>query len=47
MKFQWPSRQEDIRQIDRKQVEWLLDGLAIEQVKAHHEVKITKNNTCF
>ena len=47
MKFQWPSQKEDVREIDRKQVEWLLDGLSIEQVKAHHDVKIRGEDTCF
>ena len=47
MKFQWPSNKEDIRQINQKQLEWLLDGLDIEQVKAHHNVKITGKNVCF
>ena len=33
----------------RKQipVEWLLQGLEIEQKKAHHQVKINRENTCF
>lgn len=30
-----------------KQVEWLLEGLEIEQKKAHHEVKIKAENVCF
>ena len=47
MKFQWPARKEDVREIDRRQVEWLLDGLSIEQVKAHHDVKINEKNVCF
>ena len=47
MKFQWPSKKEDLRQIDRKQVEWLLDGLSIDQVKAHHEVTFKEQNICF
>ena len=37
MKFQWP----------RTPVEWLLQGLEIEQKKAHHQVKINHENSCF
>ena len=44
MKFQWPSRREDVLKIDKKQVEWLLDGLSIEQSKAHHP---DRSNVCF
>lgn len=47
MKFQWPSNKEDVRLINKKQVEWLLDGLSIEQVKAHHNVKINDKSTCY
>lgn len=47
MKFQWPKDSEMIKEITYKQVEWLLEGLEIEQKKAHHEVKIKLENTCF
>lgn len=47
MKFQWPSRQEDVREIDSRQLEWLLDGLSIEQKKAHHRVAIKKEDVCY
>lgn len=47
MKFQWPSKKEDVMKIDKKQVEWLLDGLSIEQSKAHHPVKADRSNVCF
>ena len=47
MKFQWPKDQEEVKEISRKQVEWLLEGLSIEQKKAHHEVKISAKNSCF
>ena len=30
-----------------QQVEWLLQGLKIEQKKAHYEVKISSKNSCF
>ena len=47
MKFQWPSHEKDVRLLDKKQVEWLLDGLSIEQIKAHHIVKVNGKNSCF
>lgn len=47
MKFQWPFNKEDICQINQKQMEWLLDGLNMEQVKVYHNVKITGRNVCF
>lgn len=36
-----------IREIFAKQIEWLLEGLEIEQKKAHHGIKISKENICF
>lgn len=37
--FQWPDKQSaDTRQINRRQLDWLLDGLALEQSQAHSEV---------
>lgn len=47
MKFQWPKDSEMVKEITCKQVEWLLEGLEIEQRKAHYEVKITTENVCF
>ena len=47
MKFQWPSTADDVKAIDSKQLQWLLDGLEIEQKKAHHKVDLTLKNTCY
>ena len=47
MKFQWPRTPDDVKEISFQQVEWLLQGLEIEQKKAHHQVKINRENTCF
>lgn len=47
MKFQWPKESEMVKEITSKQIEWLLEGLEIEQRKAHYEVKITTENVCF
>lgn len=37
MKFQWPKSQEEVRTITKRQLEWLSEGLQIEQKKAHKE----------
>ena len=47
MKFQWPKDDSEVKEISIRQVEWLLQGLAIEQEKAHRDVKIGFENTCF
>ena len=40
MKFQWPRTPEEVKEISFQQVEWLLQGLEIEQKKALHEVSV-------
>ena len=35
MKFQWPKNEGEVRDITKRQMEWLLDGLQIDQKKAH------------
>ena len=47
MKFQWPRTPDEVKEISFQQVEWLLQGLEIEQKKAHHQVKITGENSFF
>ena len=47
MKFQWPKDEASVKQITAKQLEWLLSGLSIEEKKAHREVKIHTENSCF
>lgn len=47
MKFRWPKSPKEVKEISFQQVEWLLQGLEIEQKKAHHEVKMGKGNSCF
>lgn len=47
MKFQWPRTPDEVKEISFQQVEWLLQGLEIEQKKAHHPVKIRAQDTCF
>lgn len=47
MKFQWPKDSNEAREITDQQVTWLLQGLNIEQKKAHIELKMNTINTCF
>jgi transposase len=42
MKFQWPKSQVEVRTITKRQLEWLLEGLQIDQKKAHTENIDTK-----
>jgi len=36
--FQWPKSEEDIRDITPQQLRWLMEGLSIDQPKAHKKV---------
>ena len=47
MKFQWPRNTEEVKEITGQQLEWLLEGLEIEQKKAHHPVSISSEKTCI
>ena len=47
MKFQWPRTPEEVKEISFRQVEWLLQGLEIEQKKALHEVRADLKNSCY
>lgn len=47
MTFQWPRKTDEIKDITPQQVRWLLEGLEIEQKKAHKPLQITLENTCF
>lgn len=47
MKFQWPRNTDEVKEITFQQVEWLLQGLEIEQKKAHHQVRINHENSCY
>lgn len=38
MKFQWPKSQGEVRDITKRQLEWLLQGLQIDQKKAHPNI---------
>jgi transposase len=47
MKFQWPRTEEEVKSISFRQVEWLLEGLSIEQQKAHRDIKLEMKETCY
>lgn len=36
--FQWPRNEEQARSLTWKQFEWLMDGLSVDQPKAHKPV---------
>lgn len=38
-KFKWPSNENEVKNITERELRWLLEGLSIEQPKAHKEVK--------
>jgi transposase len=38
-KFQWPSDTATTVAVSYRELRWLLDGLALKQTRAHHEVK--------
>jgi transposase len=43
IKFQWPKNQGEVRDITKRQLEWLLQGLQIDQKKAHPDNIDTSN----
>lgn len=40
--FQWPKSEEEIRNITPQQLRWLMEGLSIDQPKAHKKVNELK-----
>lgn len=47
MTFQWPRKTDEIRDVTPQQVRWLLEGLEIEQKKAHKPIQISRKGVCF
>jgi transposase len=45
MKFQWPRNSSELKRITKKQLEWLLSGLKIEQKNSFKDIKIDLKNT--
>ncbi|MDD6250169.1 MAG: IS66 family insertion sequence element accessory protein TnpB [Bacillales bacterium] len=46
MKFQWPKDPEGVKDISVQELRWLLEGLSLEQPKAHKKIKVN-NEVCF
>lgn len=44
MKFQWPRNSHELKNINKKQLDWLLSGLKIEQEKSFKEYKMDSSN---
>ena len=44
MKFQWPRNSKEMKNISKKQLDWLLPGLKIEQEKSFKEYDINSEN---
>lgn len=40
MKFQWPKDTEGVKDISTQELRWLLEGLSLEQPKAHKKIKL-------
>jgi len=36
--FQWPKSEDDVKNITQQQLRWLMEGLSIDQPKAHKKV---------
>lgn len=47
MKFQWPKDAAETKEITSQQLEWLLQGLSIDQKRALHPVKMSAEKICF
>lgn len=47
MTFQWPRKTDEIEDVTPQQVRWLLEGLEIEQKKAHKPIQISREGICF
>lgn len=44
MKFQWPRDSKELKNISKKQLEWLLSGLKIEQKNSFKDIEINIEN---
>ena len=47
MKFDWPRDIGQAKEITKKQIEWLLEGLEIEPKKAHHRIHLKQKDICY
>jgi transposase len=37
-RFKWPSKENEVKSVTQRELRWLLDGLSIDQPKAHKKV---------
>ena len=44
MKFKWPRNTDELKNISKQQLNWLLSGLELEQKNIFEEIKITLEN---
>ena len=44
LKFQWPRNSKELKNISKRQLEWLLSGLKIEQKNSFKEIEINEEN---
>lgn len=47
MKFQWPKDVAETKEITSQQLEWLLQGLSMDQKRALYPVKMSAEKICF
>jgi len=47
MKFQWPKKGNDLKDITAQQVRWLLEGLTVEQKTAINPFKMQERKICY
>ena len=45
MKFKWPRKSKELKNISKQQLNWLLSGLKIEQKNSFKEIEINTENT--
>lgn len=45
MKFQWPRNSNELKNITKEQLSWLLSGLKVEQKNSFKEIEIDLDNT--
>lgn len=45
MKFKWPRNSNELKNISKQQLNWLLSGLKIEQKNSFKEIEINTENT--
>lgn len=45
MKFQWPRNSKELKNITKKQLNWLLSGLKIEQKNSFKDIEVNLENT--